>query len=206
MSPYNLTATMVGASILWIGWFGFNGGSGLAANERAVMAIVVTQIAAAAAGCAWMACEWIVRGKPSLLGMLSGAVTGLVVITPASGFVEPMPALFMGLVGGAVCFWSATTLKRALGYDDSLDAFGVGGIVGALLTGVFATSAVTESALPDMMTQLSIQAASVIATLLYGGLMSALILKIIDLTIGLRVTPEEELTGLDLTQHGERLG
>ena len=209
MSPYNLTATMVGASILWIGWFGFNGGSGLAANERAVMAIVVTQIAAAAAGCAWMACEWIVRGKPSLLGMLSGAVAGLVVITPASGFVEPMPALFMGLVGGAVCFWSATTLKRALGYDDSLDAFGVhgvGGIVGALLTGAFATSAVTESALPDMMTQLSIQAASVIATLLYGGLMSALILKIIDLTIGLRVTPEEELTGLDLTQHGERLG
>ena len=209
MSPYNLTATMVGASILWIGWFGFNGGSGLAANERAVMAIVVTQIAAAAAGCAWMACEWIVRGKPSLLGMLSGAVAGLVVITTASGFVEPMPALFMGLVGGAVCFWSATTLKRALGYDDSLDAFGVhgvGGIVGALLTGVFATSAVTESALPDMMTQLSIQAASVIATLLYGGLMSALILKIIDLTIGLRVTPEEELTGLDLTQHGERLG
>ena len=209
MSPYNLTATMVGASILWIGWFGFNGGSGLAANERAVMAIVVTQIAAAAAGCAWMACEWIARGKPSLLGMLSGAVAGLVVITPASGFVEPMPALLMGLVGGAVCFWSATTLKRALGYDDSLDAFGVhgvGGIVGALLTGVFATSAVTESALPDMMTQLSIQAASVIATLLYGGLMSALILKIIDLTIGLRVTPEEELTGLDLTQHGERLG
>ena len=209
MSPYNLTATMVGASILWIGWFGFNGGSGLAANERAVMAIVVTQIAAAAAGCAWMACEWIIRGKPSLLGMLSGAVAGLVVITPASGFVEPMPALLMGLVGGAVCFWSATTLKRALGYDDSLDAFGVhgvGGIVGALLTGVFATSAVTESALPDMMTQLSIQAASVIATLLYGGLMSALILKIIDLTIGLRVTPEEELTGLDLTQHGERLG
>lgn len=209
MSPYNLTATMVGASILWIGWFGFNGGSGLAADERAVMAIVVTQIAAAAAGCAWMACEWIARGKPSLLGMLSGAVAGLVVITPASGFVEPMPALFMGLVGGAVCFWSATTLKRALGYDDSLDAFGVhgvGGMVGALLTGVFATSAVTGSALPDMMTQLSIQAASVIATLLYGGLMSALILKIIDFTIGLRVTPEEELTGLDLTQHGERLG
>lgn len=156
-----------------------------------------------------MACEWISRGKPSLLGMLSGAVAGLVVITPASRFVEPMPALFMGLVGGAVCFWSATTLKRALGYDDSLDAFGlhgVGGIVGALLTGVFATSAVTGSALPDMMTQLSIQAASVIATLLYGGLMSALILKIIDFTIGLRVTPEEELTGLDLTQHGERLG
>ena len=209
MSPYNLTATMIGASILWIGWFGFNGGSGLAANERAVMAIVVTQIAAAAAGCAWMACEWISRGKPSLLGMLSGAVAGLVVITPASGFVEPMPALFMGLVGGAVCFWSATTLKRALGYDDSLDAFGVhgvGGIVGALLTGVFATSAVTGSALSDMMTQFSIQAASVIAILLYGGLMSALILKIIDFTIGLRVTPEEELTGLDLTQHGERLG
>ncbi len=209
MSPYNLAATMIGASILWIGWFGFNGGSGLAADERAVMAIVVTQIAAAAAGCAWMACEWIARGKPSLLGMLSGAVAGLVVITPASGFVEPMPALVMGLIGGVVCFWGATTLKRALGYDDSLDAFGVhgvGGIVGALLTGVFATSAVTGSALPDMMTQVGIQAASVVATLIYGGIASAVILKIVDLVIGLRVTPEEELTGLDLTQHGERLG
>ncbi len=209
MSPYNLAATMIGASILWIGWFGFNGGSGLAADERAVMAIVVTQIAAAAAGCAWMACEWLSRGKPSLLGMLSGAVAGLVVITPASGFVEPMPALVMGLIGGVVCFWGATTLKRALGYDDSLDAFGVhgvGGIVGALLTGVFATSAVTGSALPDMMTQVGIQAASVVATLVYGGIASAVILKIVDLVIGLRVSPEEELTGLDLTQHGERLG
>ena len=148
MSPYNLTLTMIGASVLWVGWMGFNGGSGLAANERAVMAMIVTQIAAAAAGCAWMACEWIARGKPSLLGMLSGAVGGLVVITPASGFVEPMPALVMGLIGGCVCFWGATSLKRALGYDDSLDAFGVhgvGGIVGALLTGVFATSAVTGS-------------------------------------------------------------
>ena len=209
MSPYNLAATMLGACILWIGWFGFNGGSGLAADERAVMAIVVTQIAAAAAGCAWMACEWIARGKPSLLGMLSGAVAGLVVITPASGFVEPMPALFMGLVGGVVCFWGATCLKRALGYDDSLDAFGVhgvGGIVGAILTGFFATSAVTGSPLPDMMTQVGIQAASVVATLVYGGIMSAVILKIVDLVVGLRVTPEEELTGLDLTQHGERLG
>ncbi len=209
MSPYNLAATMIGASILWIGWFGFNGGSGLAADERAVMAIVVTQIAAAAAGCSWMACEWLSRGKPSLLGMLSGAVAGLVVITPASGFVEPMPALVMGLIGGVVCFWGATTLKRALGYDDSLDAFGVhgvGGIVGALLTGVFATSAVTGSALPDMLTQVGIQAASVVATLIYGGIASAVILKIVDLVIGLRVAPEEELTGLDLTQHGERLG
>lgn len=209
MSPYNLTATMIGACILWVGWFGFNGGSGLAANERAVMAIVVTQIAAAAAGCAWMACEWIARGKPSLLGMLSGAVAGLVVITPASGFVEPMPALLMGLIGGVVCFWGATSLKRAMGYDDSLDAFGVhgvGGIVGALLTGVFATSAVTGTELPGMMTQVGIQAASVAATLVYGGLASALLLKIVDRVIGLRVTAEEELTGLDLTQHGERLG
>lgn len=209
MSPYNLTLTMIGASVLWVGWMGFNGGSGLAANERAVMAMIVTQIAAAAAGCAWMACEWIARGKPSLLGMLSGAVGGLVVITPASGFVEPMPALVMGLIGGCVCFWGATSLKRALGYDDSLDAFGVhgvGGIVGAFLTGVFATSAVTGSELPPMMTQVGIQAASVVATLLYGGIVSAVILKIIDKTIGLRVTPEEELTGLDLTQQGERLG
>ena len=209
MSPHNLTFAMLGAAILWIGWFGFNGGSGLASNERAVMAILVTQIAAAAAGIFWMAVEWMLRGRPSLLGLISGAVGGLVVITPASGFVGPVAALIMGLVGGVCCFWGAVVLKHWAGWDDSLDAFGVhgvGGIVGALLTGVFATSAVTGSELPPMMTQVGIQAASVVATLLYGGIVSAVILKIIDKTIGLRVTPEEELTGLDLTQQGERLG
>ena len=208
MSPYNLTATMVGASILWIGWFGFNGGSGLAANERAVMAIVVTQIAAAAAGCAWMACEWISRGKPSLLGMISGAVAGLVAITPASGFVEPAPALFIGLVAGVLCFWMVAVVKAKLGYDDSLDAFGVhgiGGMIGAVLTGFFATSAVTGSALPPMMTQVGIQIFSVAATLIYGGIVSFVILFVIKKTMGLRVTKDEELTGLDLAIHGERI-
>lgn len=138
MSPHNLTFAMLGAAILWIGWFGFNGGSGLAANERAVMAILVTQIAAAAAGISWMLVEWILRGRPSLLGMISGAVGGLVVITPASGFVGPVAALVMGLIGGVACFWGAVFLKRMAGWDDSLDAFGVhgvGGIVGAILTG-----------------------------------------------------------------------
>lgn len=175
MSPHNLTFTMIGACVLWIGWFGFNGGSGLAANERAVLAILVSQIAAAAAGCSWMACEWILRGKPSLLGMVSGAVAGLVVITPASGFVEPLPALLMGLLGGVVCFWGATGLKRRMGWDDSLDAFGVhgvGGILGAILTGVFASSAVTGAATLPVLEQVGIQAASVAATLVYGGLAS----------------------------------
>lgn len=208
MSPHNLTFAMIGACILWIGWFGFNGGSGLAANERAVMAILVTQIAAAAAGCSWMAVEWVIRGKASLLGLITGAVAGLVVITPASGFVDPFGALIMGLIGGVVCFWGATTLKRAMGWDDSLDAFGVhgvGGIVGALLTAVFATSAVTGEATLPVLTQFGIQAASVIATILYCGVVSFIILKIIDLTMGLRVDKEEELLGLDLSQHGEKI-
>lgn len=208
MSPHNLTFTMIGACVLWIGWFGFNGGSGFAANERAVLAILVSQIAAAAAGCSWMACEWILRGKPSLLGMVSGAVAGLVVITPASGFVEPLPALLMGLLGGVVCFWGATGLKRRMGWDDSLDAFGVhgvGGILGAILTGVFASSAVTGAATLPVLEQVGIQAASVAATLVYGGLASFVLFKLVDLLFGLRVDTEAERQGLDLALHGERV-
>lgn len=208
MRPHNLTWAMLGACILWIGWFGFNGGSGLAANERAVMAIVVSQIAAAAAGFSWMACEWVLRGKPSLLGMISGAVSGLVVITPASGFVEPMPALVMGLAGGVVCFWGATGLKRLMGWDDSLDAFGVhgvGGILGAILTGVFATSAVTGTEMLPMAKQVGIQAASVVATILYAGIVSFVLFKIVDKLMGLRVDASSERQGLDLSMHGEQI-
>ena len=204
----NLTFAMIGACLLWFGWMVFNGGSGLAANERAVMAILVTQIAAAAGTISWMAAEWISRGKPSLLGMISGAVAGLVAITPASGFVEPAPALFIGLVAGVLCFWMVAVVKAKLGYDDSLDAFGVhgiGGMLGAVLTGFFATSAVTGSELPPMMTQVGIQIFSVAATLIYGGIVSFIILFVIKKTMGLRVTKDEELTGLDLAIHGERI-
>lgn len=208
LAPANLTFAMIGACLLWFGWMGFNGGSGLAANERAVMAILVTQIAAAAGTISWMAAEWISRGKPSLLGMISGAVAGLVAITPASGFVEPAPALFIGLVAGVLCFWMVAVVKAKLGYDDSLDAFGVhgiGGMLGAVLTGFFATSAVTGSELPPMMTQVGIQIFSVAATLIYGGIVSFVILFVIKKTMGLRVTKDEELTGLDLAIHGERI-
>lgn len=209
MSPHNLTFAMLGAAILWIGWFGFNGGSGLASNERAVMAILVTQIAAAAAGISWMAVEWMLRGRPSLLGLISGAVGGLVVITPASGFVGPVAALIMGLVGGVCCFWGAVVLKHWAGWDDSLDAFGAhgvgGGIVGAILTGVFATSAVTGTDMNPVMTQVGIQAASVLATIVYAGAVSWILLKIVDKVIGLRVTADDERMGLDLSLHGERI-
>lgn len=208
MSPHNLTFAMIGASVLWIGWFGFNGGSGLAANERAVMAILVSQIAAAAAGCSWMICEWVLRGRPSLLGMISGAIGGLVVITPASGFVEPVSAFIMGLAGGAVCFWGATSLKRIMGWDDSLDAFGVhgvGGILGALLTGVFASSAVTGAPTLPVFEQVAIQAASVAATVVYGGAVSFVLYRVIDAVIGLRVSADDERQGLDLALHGERI-
>ena len=172
------------------------------------MAIVVSQIAAAAAGFSWMACEWVLRGKPSLLGMISGAVSGLVVITPASGFVEPMPALVMGLAGGVVCFWGATGLKRLMGWDDSLDAFGVhgvGGILGAILTGVFATSAVTGTEMLPMAKQVGIQAASVVATIVYAGIVSFVLFKIVDKLMGLRVDASSERQGLDLSMHGEQI-
>ena len=208
MQPANLTIAVIGAAVLWVGWMGFNGGSGLAADGRAAMAIVVSQIAAVGGLVAWMAAEWMYRGKPSLLGMISGAIAGLVGITPGSGFVEPLPALLIGLIAGLVCFWSVTILKRKLGYDDALDGWGVhgvGGIVGALLTGVFATARVTGTDLPPVLTQVGIQALSVIATLVYGGIMSAGILYLIDKVMGLRVSADDEQIGLDLALHGERI-
>ena len=208
MQPANLTIAVIGAAVLWVGWMGFNGGAGLAADGRAAMAIVVSQIAAAGGLVAWMAAEWAYRGKSSLLGMISGAIAGLVGITPGSGFVEPLPALAIGIAAGLVCFWSVTILKRKLGYDDALDGWGVhgvGGIVGALLTGVFATARVTGTDLPPVMTQVGIQALSVIATLVYGGLMSGVILYVIDKVMGLRVSADDEQIGLDLALHGERI-
>ncbi len=208
MTPANLTYAMLGASVLWFGWMGFNGGSGLAANARAAMAILATHLAAVAGALGWMAAEWKSRGRPSLLGLISGAVAGLVAVTPAAGFILPASGVIIGLISGVVCFVSVSYVKTKLGYDDSLDAFGVhgvGGIVGALLTAVFATSAVTGSELPTMGVQFGIQAMSVVATLFYGGVMSAVILWVIKRTMGLRVTREEELTGLDLAIHGERI-
>lgn len=208
LHPANLSLAMVGAAILWFGWMGFNGGSGLAANGRAAMAIVATQIAAAAGALAWIALEWRLRGKPSLLGLVSGAVAGLVAVTPASGFILPASGAAIGLLSGIACFLMVSVVKTKLGYDDSLDAFGVhgvGGIIGALLTAFFATSEVTGAALPGTGEQFLIQLLSVVATLLYGGLMSAAILFAIKSTIGLRVNEEDETLGLDLAIHGERI-
>lgn len=208
LRPADLSLAAVGAAILWFGWMGFNGGSGLAANGRAAMAIVATQIAAAAGAVAWIALEWRLRGKPSLLGLVSGAVAGLVAVTPASGFILPASGAAIGLLSGIACFFMVSIVKTKLGYDDSLDAFGVhgvGGIIGALLTAFFATSDVTGAALPETGEQLLIQLLSVAATLLYGGLMSAVILFVIKSTVGLRVSEEEETLGLDLALHGERI-
>ncbi len=203
MPPHNLILTFIGASLLWVGWFGFNAGSAVAADGRAGLAMAVTQIATAAAALSWMSAEWLLKGKPSVLGIASGAVAGLVAITPASGFVGPTASVIIGLVAGAICYLSATSLKAALGYDDSLDAFGVhcvGGIVGALLTGVFASKDI-GGADGSVVTQLI----GVGVTVVYGFVASYLLLKIIDMTIGLRVTEEDEREGLDLALHGERV-
>ncbi len=203
MAPHNLTLTLIGASLLWVGWFGFNAGSAVAADGRAGMAMAATQIATAAAALGWMFVEWLIKGKPSVLGIASGAVAGLVAITPASGFVGPTPAVVIGLVAGVVCFLAATSLKSAMGYDDSLDAFGVhciGGIIGALLTGVFASKEISGSD-GSVLTQLW----GVGTTLIYGFTVSYIILKVIDMTIGLRVSEEEEREGLDISLHGERV-
>ncbi|WP_137388633.1 ammonium transporter [Rhodoligotrophos defluvii] len=208
MVPHNLVLSVTGASMLWLGWFGFNAGSAVAANETAGMAMAVTQIAAAAAALAWMFAEWITHKKPSVLGIISGAVAGLVGITPAAGFVGFVGALWIGIACGVVCFWAATSLKRALGYDDSLDVFGihgVGGIVGAILTGVFAAEAVggTPGALEGNIGQIWTQIWGVIATVVWSGLATFVILKVIDLAIGVRVSRETEIEGLDLNLHGE---
>jgi Amt family ammonium transporter len=208
MSPHNLVLSLIGASLLWVGWFGFNAGSAVAANGTAGMAMAVTQIATAAAALAWMFAEWVLRGKPSVLGVISGAVAGLVAITPASGFVNPTGALVIGLVAGVGCFWGATSLKKLFGYDDSLDAFGVhgvGGIIGALLTGVFASESIggTAGLLEGNAGQVFTQIEGILATIVYSGIATFIILKVIDMVMGLRVTDEEEVTGLDLSLHGE---
>lgn len=209
MAPHNLTLTVLGASLVWVGWFGFNGGSALGANGSAAYALVTTQVAAAVAAATWLIVEKIVRGKASVLGGASGAVAGLVVITPAAGFVTVGGALIMGIIGGVVCFWGTTGLKRLLKVDDSLDAFGlhaVGGIVGALLTAVFASSFIMGSKAPvDMMHQLWVQAEGVLATIAYSAVMTFILLKIIDVVIGIRVEKDDERMGLDLSQHGERI-
>jgi Amt family ammonium transporter len=210
MTPHNMMFTVVGACMLWVGWFGFNAGSELAADGTAGMAMTVTQIATAAAALAWMFSEWGVHGKPTTLGIASGAVAGLVAITPASGFVGPMGAIVIGLAAGVLCFLAATRVKRKLGYDDSLDAFGVhavGGIVGALLTGVFVAESLGGSGLAEgvsMGSQLGIQFVAVMATLVYDAIVSFIILKVIDAFIGLRVTDENETEGLDIALHDER--
>jgi ammonium transporter, Amt family len=208
MAPHNLGYTLVGASMLWVGWFGFNAGSAVAANGTAGMAMAVTQIATAAAALGWMFAEWLSHGKPSVLGIASGAVAGLVAITPASGFVGPMGALVIGAVAGVVCFLAATKLKRALKYDDSLDAFGVhavGGIVGALLTGVFAAASFGGAKADlSIATQLVIQLKGVVFTVVYCAVLTFVILKVLDLVLGLRVDAEQESEGLDLALHDER--
>ncbi|SDB05802.1 ammonium transporter [Bauldia litoralis] len=208
MAPYNLTYALIGASLLWVGWFGFNAGSALAANSTAGMAMIVTQIAAAAAAMAWMFAEWVSRGKPSILGIISGAVAGLVAITPASGFVGPTGALVIGIVAGIVCFWMVVWVKPRIGYDDSLDAFGVhavGGIVGAILTGVFAVEAIggTPGLLEGNPAQVGTQIYGILATILWSVVASFIILKVVDVIVGLRVSKEVEVEGLDINLHGE---
>jgi ammonium transporter, Amt family len=210
MKPSNLVLTVVGAAMLWVGWFGFNAGSELAADGTAGMAMAVTQIAASAAALVWMFSEWISHGKPSALGMVSGAVAGLVAITPASGFVGPMGALAIGIAAGYGCYLFVVKFKRTLGYDDSLDAFGVhgvGGIIGAMLTGVFVDAGLGGSGLADGITmagQLGKQFAGVAVTIVYCGFVSFIVLKGLDMTIGLRVMDEEEELGLDLVLHDEQ--
>jgi Amt family ammonium transporter len=203
MAPHNLVLSLIGASMLWVGWFGFNAGSAVAADGRAGFAMLTTQIATAFAAFGWMFAEWLAKGKPSVLGIISGAVAGLVAITPASGFVGVTGAIVIGIAAGVVCFWSATWLKTKLGYDDSLDAFGVhgvGGILGALLTGIFAVKDIGGAD-----GSILLQAKGVLTTLVYSGVVSFILLKVIDMVMGLRVTEEEEREGLDVTLHGEHV-
>lgn len=209
MAPHNLTLTVIGAAFLWVGWFGFNGGSALGANGSAGYALVTTQVAAAAAALSWLVVERIARGKGSVLGAVSGAVAGLVVITPAAGFVDVKGALIMGLIGGVVCFWGISGLKRMLKADDALDAFGlhaVGGIVGAILTAVFASKLIMGDSLPESMGhQIWVQVEGILATVAYSAVLTFIIAKVIDLVIGLRADNDDERMGLDLSQHGERV-
>ncbi len=208
MNPHNLPLAFIGACLLWVGWFGFNAGSALAANGLAATAFVNTHFAAAAAVLGWLAVEWMRDGKPSVLGGITGAVAGLVAITPASGFVTPMSSLVIGFVAGAFCYWSVAIVKKKLGYDDSLDAFGVhgvGGTLGAILTGVFASSAVNgaSGALEGNVGQLVNNTLGVLLTWVFAGAVSFVIIKIVDLTIGVRVEEAAERQGLDINEHGE---
>jgi ammonium transporter, Amt family len=221
MPPHSLTLTMIGAALLWVGWFGFNSGSNLEANVTAIIAMMNTFVATAAAGLAWMLAEWAVKGKPSLLGLASGVVAGLVAVTPAAGFAGPMGSIVLGLVAGVVCFMFCTSVKNALGYDDSLDVFGVhcvGGIIGALGTGILVNPALGGTgildytskpgeavvAAYDLMTQMTAQGKAVALTLLWSGIVSLILYKLVDVTVGLRPAEEKEREGLDLTEHGER--
>jgi ammonium transporter, Amt family len=217
LAPHDLTLAVIGTGLLWVGWFGFNGGSALGANARAAMAIVSTHLAASAGAFTWMALEWWTRGKPSVLGMISGAVAGLGTITPASGFVLPMQGVAIGIIAGAICFWACTRLKLKLGYDDSLDVFGVhgiGGLTGTLLAGVLAVGAL--SATPELPggvsgllegnpQQLVAQLYGVGVTLVWSGALTFVILKVIGALVPLRVRHEDEVTGLDVSLHGEAL-
>jgi ammonium transporter, Amt family len=208
MAPHNLVYSLTGASLLWVGWFGFNAGSAVASGGRAGMAMAVTQIATATAALSWMFAEWLVHKKPSVLGIISGAVAGLVAITPASGFVGPVGALWIGAAAGVGCFFAATTVKRALGYDDSLDAFGVhavGGIIGALLTGVFALKEIggASGALEGNVGQILTQLEGIIVTIVWSGVVTLIILIVVNMLVGVRVTQAAEVEGLDINLHGE---
>jgi Amt family ammonium transporter len=217
MKPHSLTLTMVGASLLWFGWFGFNAGSALEASGGSAMAFANTFLATAGAVLTWTLGEWLGKGKPSMLGAASGAVAGLVAVTPAAGFVGPMGAIVIGLISGFLCLWGVTGLKKMLGADDSLDVFGVhgvGGILGALLTGVFADPSlggtgiydyVANAVAPDysIASQVFIQAKAVLTTVVWSGVVSLVAYKLVDLVIGLRVPEDEEREGLDITSHGE---
>jgi Amt family ammonium transporter len=211
MAPNNLVYSLIGASLLWVGWFGFNAGSAVSAGTNAGMAMAATQIATAAAALSWMFAEWFTKGKPSVLGIVSGAVAGLVAITPASGFVDPTGALIIGLAAGVVCYWAATSLKHMLGYDDSLDAFGVhgvGGFLGAMLTGVFATKAIkggddAVGLIDGNAGQILTQLYGCLGTIIWCGVATFIILKVVDVLVGLRVSEEVEVEGLDINLHGE---
>jgi Amt family ammonium transporter len=213
MAPYNLSLAVIGTGLLWVGWFGFNGGSALGSGGRATMAILVTHLGASGGVLGWMAVEWWLRGKPSVLGMITGAIAGLGTITPASGFVTPMAGLFIGLLAGVVCFWACTELKRMLGYDDSLDVFGVhgvGGLIGTLLTGIFAVSAISGAATPAGLiegnaTQVLVQLYGIVVTVIWCGAITWGLLKLVALIVPLRVTPQQEMEGLDIVLHGESL-
>jgi Amt family ammonium transporter len=216
LAPFNLALAVIGTGMLWVGWFGFNGGSALSAGSRAVMAIVVTHLAACAGAIAWMVLEWWTRGKPSVLGMISGAVAGLGTVTPASGFILPVHGLIIGVLAGSICFWACTKLKLRFGYDDSLDVFGVhgiGGLTGTFLTGIFAVAAVSATAagpgtaglLEGNASQVTTQLYGIAVTLVWCGVLTFVLLKVISFLVPLRVSQQQEVEGLDITQHGEAL-